>query len=154
MYIKLSWLLSRLDDLFLTLLLFAVSWGDYLKGFACSNYKQSNWGCLVVGRGGRVIWSYDHTNHRNKSLISADRRTKPTLMLTIPRSLFKSSTRDLSCPIFGIMIQHTQLRPLRVKLNVAILWCWGRSPIATRVTSSRVNIIVFQHGFWLRGVQS
>ena len=28
-------------------------------------------------------------------------------MLTIPRSLFKSSTKDLSFPIFEITIQHT-----------------------------------------------
>ena len=51
------------------------------------------------------------TNLQNKSLISADRRTKPTLMLTILRPLSKSSTRDLSLPIFGIMIQHTRLCP-------------------------------------------
>ena len=43
----------------------------------------------------------------NKGLISVDRRTKPTLILTIPRSSFKSSTKDLSFPIFEIMIQDT-----------------------------------------------
>ena len=48
------------------------------------------------------------TNLWNKGLISADRRTKPTLMLTIPRSSLKSYTMDLSFPIFEIMIQDTQ----------------------------------------------
>ena len=32
----------------------------------------------------------------NKGLISEDRRNKPTLPLTIPHSIFKSSTKDLS----------------------------------------------------------
>ena len=45
------------------------------------------------------------TNLWNKGLISVDRRTKPTLVLTIPRSVVKSSTKDLSFPIFGIVFQ-------------------------------------------------
>ena len=48
---------------------------------------------------------YKRTNHGNKGLISVDRRTKPTLILTIPCFLFKSSTKDLSLPIFEIVIQ-------------------------------------------------
>ena len=44
------------------------------------------------------------TNLRNRGQISADRRTKPTLMLTIPRSIFKSSTKDLSLPTFKIVM--------------------------------------------------
>ncbi|TPX52929.1 hypothetical protein PhCBS80983_g06409 [Powellomyces hirtus] len=32
----------------------------------------------------------------NKGLISADRSNKATLLLTIPRSLFKSSAKDLT----------------------------------------------------------
>ena len=48
------------------------------------------------------------TNLPNKGLISADRRAKPTLMLTIPRSLFKSSTSDLSLSIFVIVIRPTR----------------------------------------------
>jgi hypothetical protein len=46
------------------------------------------------------------TNLKNKGLISADRGTKATLMLTIPRSVFKSSTKDLSFPIFELVFQH------------------------------------------------
>ena len=46
------------------------------------------------------------TNLKNKSLISADRGTKATLMLTILRSVFKSSTKDLSLPIFELVFQH------------------------------------------------
>ena len=37
---------------------------------------------------------------------NTDRGTKATLMLTIPRSIFKSSTKDLSLPIFELVIQH------------------------------------------------
>ena len=47
-----------------------------------------------------------NTNLQNKGLISADRGTKATLMRTIPRSLFKSYTKDLSLPIFELVIQH------------------------------------------------
>jgi hypothetical protein len=61
--------------------------------------------------GGECHINNDMTNLRNEGLISADRRTKPTLMLTIPRSLFKSSTKDLSFPIFGIVIQRTHQHP-------------------------------------------
>ena len=54
---------------------------------------------------------YIITNLQNKGLISADRDTKVTLMRTIPRSLFKSYTKDLSLPIFELVFQHrlTQL---------------------------------------------
>ena len=48
------------------------------------------------------------TNLWNTGRISADRRTKPTLMLTIPCPKVKSSTKDLSLPIFEIMIQYLQ----------------------------------------------
>ena len=49
---------------------------------------------------------YIITNLQNKGLISADRDTKVTLMRTIPRSLFKSYTKDLSLPIFELVFQH------------------------------------------------
>jgi hypothetical protein len=51
------------------------------------------------------------TNLQNKGLISADRGTRATLMRTIPRSLFKSYTKDLLFPIFELVFQH-RLRPL------------------------------------------
>jgi hypothetical protein len=50
------------------------------------------------------------TNLQSKGLISADRGTKATLVLTIPRSLYKSFTEDLSLPIFEFVFQH-RLRP-------------------------------------------
>ena len=57
---------------------------------------------------GEEEWSSrERTNHGNKGLISVDRRTKPTLILTIPGFLFKSSTKDLSSQIFEIVIQDT-----------------------------------------------
>ena len=40
----------------------------------------------------------------NKGLISENRNNKATLSLTIPRSVFKSSTRDLITSMFRIMI--------------------------------------------------
>ena len=63
---------------------------------------------LVEGRR-RVL----ETNLQNKGLISADRGTRATLMRTIPRSLFKSYTKDLLFPIFELVFQH------RLKL---LLW--------------------------------
>ena len=71
------------------------------------------------------------TNLRNKGLISADRRTKPTLVRTIPRYIVKSSTRDLSYPIFSIVISY-DVAPKRILIQV---------------TSGMVNINAFQHGF-------
>ena len=53
------------------------------------------------------------TNLQNKGLISADRGTGATLVRTIPRSLFKSYTKDLLFPIFELVFQH------RLKL---LLW--------------------------------
>ena len=47
----------------------------------------------------------ENTNLQNKGLISVDRSNKATLLLTIPRSLFKSSAKDLSPPIFEIVIR-------------------------------------------------
>ena len=62
---------------------------------------------------------YNFTNLWNVGLISADRRARPTLMLTIPRPKVKSSTKDLSLLIFEIVIQHL----LRFGSQcVAILW--------------------------------
>ena len=71
------------------------------------------------------------TNQGNKGLISADRRTKPTLVRTIPRYIVKSSTRDLSYPIFSIIISY-DVAPKRILIQV---------------TSGKVNIAAFQHGF-------
>ena len=74
---------------------------------------------------------YNVTNQGNKGLISADRRTKPTLVRTIPRYIVKSSTRDLSYPIFSIVISY-DVAPKRILIQV---------------TSGMVNINAFQHGF-------
>ena len=45
---------------------------------------------------GTKLTSSTCTNHRNRGRTSADRSTKATLMLTVPRSLTKSSTKDLT----------------------------------------------------------
>ena len=44
------------------------------------------------------------TNLSNRGLISADRGTRATLLRTIPRSMFKSYTKDLSCPMFELVV--------------------------------------------------
>jgi hypothetical protein len=69
----------------------------------------SAWGFPQMGRsikgGGRLggteltgtpFWTSTCTNQRNRGRTSADRSTKATLMLTVPRSLIKSSTKDLT----------------------------------------------------------
>ena len=57
--------------------------------------------------------------------ISADRRTKPTLMRTLPRSISKSSTEDLSLPMIEMMMTYDA----------------GPKSIAIRVASEEVNIV-------------
>ena len=79
-----------------------------------------------------------HTNRQNKGWTSADRSTKATLMLTVPRSLFKSSTKDLTWPTLE---------------NIIAVWCWHKCYCYTQ-TLVKVSIVAYQHGFWLRGVQS
>ena len=49
---------------------------------------------------------FKRTNLWNKGLISADRSNKATLLLTILRSLFKSSAKDLSSPISEVAIRR------------------------------------------------
>lgn len=46
------------------------------------------------------------TNLENKGWISVDRDTRATLTRTIPCSIFKSSTKDLSLPIFELVFQR------------------------------------------------
>ena len=86
----------------------------------------------------RLTSSKSRTNRRNKGWTSADRSTKATLMLTVPRSLFKSSTKDLTWPTLE---------------NIIAVWCWHKCYCYTQ-TSVKVSIVACQHGFWLRGVQS
>ena len=81
----------------------------------------------VWKRRGRGREGDKRTNLQNKGLISADRGTKATLMLTIPRSLFKSSTKDLSFPIFELVFQHQKTNIL---LPARTVTCYdlGRRP--------------------------
>jgi hypothetical protein len=74
------------------------------------------------------------TNLQNKGLISADRGTKATLTLTIPRSLFKSYAKDLSFPIFELVFQHRPAEPVvdrRCRYNIMILDPPEDEPILT-----------------------
>ena len=61
------------------------------------------------------------TNLWDKGLISAGRSAKTTPLLTIPRHIFKSSTRDLSLPIFGMMFLLTQYMMLTFRLSLFAL---------------------------------
>ena len=80
----------------------------------------------------------EQNKSKNKGLISADRRTKPTLMLTIPHSYKVVYNGFISSNVW----------------NCDKIRCWARRPTRMRVTSEEANNIAFQHGFWLRGVQS
>ena len=82
--------------------------------------------CCCVCKGGMNV-----TNLQNRGWISADRGTKATLMRTIPRSLFKSSTKDLSLPIFELVFSLDCVTLLCASSAMAIVWSWARRPIRT-----------------------
>jgi hypothetical protein len=80
------------------------------------------------------------TNLQNKGRISTDRGTKATLMLTIPCSIFKSFTKDLSLSIFELVIQHRShchFTDSRAVYNVMILSLPEDKPMLTHLTSER-----------------
>ena len=83
------------------------------------------------------------TNLQNKGLISADRGTKATLTLTIPRSLFKSYAKDLSFPIFELVFQHRPVQPVvahRCRYNIMIWDPPESEPILTHDNIGESNI--------------
>lgn len=86
---------------------------------------------------------FNWTNLWNKGLISADRSNKATLLLTIPRSLFKSSAKDLSSPISEIMIQRLTIQPFRCMANPYIYDSGSPqgTSICIRLNMEKVNII-------------
>ena len=62
-----------------------------------------------------LVWVKKKCNKsENKGLISADRSNKATLLLTIPRSLFKSSAKDLALENLDFdrfsALEHSPLR--------------------------------------------
>ena len=78
-------------------------WSELVRGVAQDGLKGgvSQMGPRGVSRRGGVRIDRDAetsacTNQRNRGRTSADRSTKATLMLTVPRSLIKSSTKDLT----------------------------------------------------------
>ena len=82
-----------------------MKWGF---GFQCYYWKK--WRGEVNWRQGltltRVKTKQSHTNRRNRGWTSADRSTRATLMLTVPRSLVKSSTEDLTWPTFCTSVKY------------------------------------------------
>ena len=93
--------------------------------------EGENWHSAYHVTGNRTYKSW------NTGWTSADRSTRATLMLTVPSFITKSSTKDLTWPTFCI----------------AVKYCVDPKAIGTP-TPVKVNIVIFQHGFWLRGVQS
>ena len=89
------------------------------------------------------------TNQRNRGRTSADRSTKATLMLTVPRSLIKSSTKDLTWPSLEIVFRHTYTFKVQRCQGVVLIqdYCYSGN-------SGQGGYHPCQHGFWLRGVQS
>ena len=76
-------------------------------------------------------------------------------MRTIPRSLFKSYTKDLSLPIFELVIRH-RLHDVLDRTGPSPYYDLGAPESALClyiITSGKAHIAAFQHGFWLRGVQ-
>lgn len=75
-----------------------------------------------VGGWGNVL---DRTNRLNKGLISVDRNKRMLLYyLQYPVPTFKSSAKDLSHPIFGIVFQrttHTACFAAQARLNFMAL---------------------------------
>ncbi len=79
-------------------------------------------------------------------------------MRTIPRSLFKSYTKDLSSPIFELVFQHSLNKRFvseQCRFNVMILDESRKTHLCLlMITSGEAALSPpFQHGFWLRGVQ-
>ena len=78
---------------------------------------------------------FQRTNLENKGLISADRNNKATLLLTIPRFVFKSSAKDLSPPI-----SHYYSRDTAIALPQScspLVRCSARVPIRKLLTLER-----------------
>ena len=113
------------------------TWGcardpDVVGGQVCCGSRVSRWDRGVSRCGGLVcsvcdvVWWVGgemsvRTNLWYEGLISAGRSAKTTPLLTIPRNIFKSSARDLSLPIFGIMFLLTQYMMLTFRLSLFAL---------------------------------
>ena len=93
-------------------------------------------GCEAISsaRNARAIAD---TNRRNKSLISVDRRTSLLSYLQYSVS-YQSRLQRIYCSQCP---------------KGDWIWCWAEA-YRYAWTQRAVSIVAFQHGFWLRGVQS
>jgi hypothetical protein len=71
-----------------------------------------------------------------------------------PRSLFKSYAKDLSFPIFELVLQHRLPTPFAARQVPSQCYDLGRgrpTPILIRYLSKESNVSpLIQHGFWLK----
>ena len=123
----------------------------------CTSYCKRGW--RNGGLTNRTLWKtmkefqwcVNCKSHksRNRGWTSADRSTKATLMLTVPRSLIKSSTKDLTWPSLEIIFRHTYTFKVQRCQGVVLIqdYCYSGN-------SGQGGYQPCQHGFWLRGVQS
>jgi hypothetical protein len=77
-------------------------------------------------------------------------------MRTIPYSLLKSSTKDLSLPIFELVFSLVCARfDANEQCRSHCMILGSEEPIRTHdnIWEGKKHIAAFQHGFWLRGVQ-
>ncbi len=86
-----------------------------------------------------------------------NRGTEATLTRTIPRSWFKSSTKDLSLPKFGLVIRACPRR-VRIRRGAAPNPCYDLDRLAPAYAYAPSYLgahgtTAFQPGFGLRGVQ-
>ena len=81
----------------------------------------------------------------NKGLISADRRTEPTLVLTIPRSFQVVYKRFIETRRLELLFSAPP--SLSCSGGGSQLYGVGPKPILTQVTPSSMGIVAFQHGF-------
>ena len=113
--------------------------------------------CDFGGGGGELVThsctcmhKMSYTNRRNVGWTSADRSTKATLMLTVPSSLFKSSTKDLTRPTFIIRFHRTcpfkrQCRYFMVLTRRLSLHTKHRSRWISSLSSMDSDLEAFSH---------
>jgi hypothetical protein len=85
-----------------------------------------------------------------------DRGTEATLTRTVPGSIVKSYTKDLSLPVCCTFVSASSARSLFHEREPLQWYGLGLLLVYTdacTLVGESCDIVAFQHGFWLRGVQ-